>query len=282
MNYRSRILPSFLFPFFAFLVVTFGGSAFASLGLVGVEITSTEASPTSAFPIPIEFTFDDDVINFDQSDIMTTNGTLSNFVAVSTTVFTVDVTPTAKGAVEIELLEGAAQRQSIPTDDSEAKLFSILFNPLSVPDLRIGSKSNPGSHSGDNVYRPVPYTKKNLGKKAKFYVSFQNDGVLTDTFAAKSRKNKSFDTTFRAIGGGGNITAKITTGRYLITLNPEQTKNVRVCVKPVRKRSSQQTCKDLIKLSSTRSSAVDKCKITLQFKATPGIVPGAVGGSPLP
>ncbi|MAS92943.1 MAG: hypothetical protein CMO55_07065 [Verrucomicrobiales bacterium] len=370
MNLKSRTL-SFLVPLLAAAAVTFGGSAFAGAGLVGVTISSTEPSPTNVSPIPITFTFDEDVQNFTQGDITPTNGALSNFQTVSAAVYTVDVTPAAEGTVMVAIAEGAAQAVS-DGDDSEADSFSIdydlsptftiaiaqagdtlkvtvefnedvtgfdasdltigngtlanftpvsatlytfdivsltgspvtvevadmaamdlvgnqtsadtaAFSVPSVPDLRIGDKSNPGKHKGDNNYRKVRHKDKDIARTAKYYLSLENDGGATDSFTCRSKKQRSFKVTYKAIGGGGNVTAKMMTRGFVLSLEPGEIKKVKGIV---RKTSSRTTFKDKIQMLSNRSSAKDSGIVTLKFRkpaaGANGIVPGTVGGTPLP
>ena len=56
--------------------------------------------------LSLTFTSNEDTVNFTVADITVSNGTLSNFTAVSSTVYTATLTPTAAGAVTIDVAAG--------------------------------------------------------------------------------------------------------------------------------------------------------------------------------
>jgi len=68
-----------------------------------VVITSSESSPTAADPIPVTVTFSETVAGFLVGDLVIANGTPANFTAVSGLVYTVNVSPTAPGAVTVNI-----------------------------------------------------------------------------------------------------------------------------------------------------------------------------------
>ena len=72
-------------------------------------LTTTAGDPTKTTPIPVTAQFGEDVTGFDAGDITITNGTVSNFVAVSASQYTFDVTPNAQGTVSIRISADVAQ-----------------------------------------------------------------------------------------------------------------------------------------------------------------------------
>ncbi len=76
-----------------------------------VTISSALSPETGVTPIPVTITFNEDVLGFDVTDISgsVTNGTLSNFNAVSASVYTVDITPAASGTVTLQIPADSAQ-----------------------------------------------------------------------------------------------------------------------------------------------------------------------------
>ena len=95
-----------------------------------VVISSALSSPTGVTPIPVTITFSEDVTGFDISDISgsVTNGNLSNFNAVSASVYSVDITPLADGAVTLQVPAASAQDiVLIPNDNTVSNLFSIDY-----------------------------------------------------------------------------------------------------------------------------------------------------------
>jgi Bacterial Ig-like domain/Secretion system C-terminal sorting domain len=83
------------------------GSFIFGVSTPTVVVSSTATDPTSVSPIPITMTFSESVTGFDILDIVVTNGTAGNFAGTGA-VYTADVTPTASGAVTINIPPGAA------------------------------------------------------------------------------------------------------------------------------------------------------------------------------
>jgi hypothetical protein len=73
-----------------------------------VAIT-TPNNPTNANPIPFTATFTEDVTGFVLADIVVTNGTAGNFVAVNAQTYTFNVTPAAAGQVTVTIPANVAQ-----------------------------------------------------------------------------------------------------------------------------------------------------------------------------
>jgi hypothetical protein len=73
-----------------------------------VTISSTTAATTSVSPIPVTITFSESVTGFVDADVTVTNGTKSGFSGSGTT-YTVNVTPTAQGAVTVNVAVNVAQ-----------------------------------------------------------------------------------------------------------------------------------------------------------------------------
>src|SRR5690606_17320494 len=67
-----------------------------------VTISSGAPDPTNSSPIPVAFEFSEDVTDFVIGDITIGNGTAGNFVAVSASTYTVDITPTTDGTVTVD------------------------------------------------------------------------------------------------------------------------------------------------------------------------------------
>ncbi len=68
-----------------------------------VAITTSVASPTLQTPIPFTATFSEAVTGMSLSDVSVTSGTAGNFVAVSSTVYTFDVSPTGHPVNNVEV-----------------------------------------------------------------------------------------------------------------------------------------------------------------------------------
>lgn len=78
-----------------------------------VEISSTESSTTTISPIPVSFTFSEDISGFEISDVSVTNGTAGNFTSTNAKNYSVDITPINNGNVTVQIAANSVQ------DDAE-------------------------------------------------------------------------------------------------------------------------------------------------------------------
>ncbi|MBX0328149.1 hypothetical protein K2Z83_10710, partial [Oscillochloris sp. ZM17-4] len=100
-----------------------------------VSLTSAAPNPTNASPIPVTATFSEGVTGFTVDDIVAGNATVSNFVAVSATVYTFDLTPAADGAVTADIAAGVAT-DAAGNSNSAATQLSRTYSPV-APITRI-------------------------------------------------------------------------------------------------------------------------------------------------
>lgn len=68
-----------------------------------VVLSSSASSPTKANPILVTAQFSQTVTGFVIGDITVGNGTAGNFIAVDTDTYTFNITPTADGAVTVDV-----------------------------------------------------------------------------------------------------------------------------------------------------------------------------------
>ncbi|MCX6011907.1 MAG: Ig-like domain-containing protein, partial [Chloroflexi bacterium] len=92
-----------------------------------VMLSSTITSPTKTSPIGVTATFSEAVTGFIIGDITVGNGTASNFIAVSSTVYTFNVTPTAQGAVTINIAAGISSDAAL-NNNTAATQFNITYD----------------------------------------------------------------------------------------------------------------------------------------------------------
>lgn len=97
-----------------------------------LEITSTESSPTTAWPIPIVFTFSEPVTGFTVDDITIPAGVVLVNFAGSGAVYTVDLYPAGNGAVTVDIaanvcVDGAGNNNTAATQ------FSITSAAFALP-----------------------------------------------------------------------------------------------------------------------------------------------------
>ena len=68
-----------------------------------VVITSTDSSPTLVSPIPVTFTFTEDVTGFVVEDITVGGGTAGGFATVDGSLYTANITPSGPGTVTVDV-----------------------------------------------------------------------------------------------------------------------------------------------------------------------------------
>ncbi|MCP4278308.1 MAG: hypothetical protein GY779_18350, partial [Gammaproteobacteria bacterium] len=88
-----------------------------------VEISSDSVQVNSSFTAT--FTFSEAVTGFTIDDIDASNGTIDNFIASSSTVYTADITPVSEGVVEVTVQAGVAI-------DQAGNPNSVANTPLNV------------------------------------------------------------------------------------------------------------------------------------------------------
>jgi hypothetical protein len=117
-----------------------------------VTLTSTATSPTSTLPIPITATFSEAVIGFVVGDIAVGNGSAGNFVAVSTAVYTFDVTPSGQGVVTADVAAGMAQ-DAAANGNTAATQYSITYVDTVAPTVTLTSTA-----TSPTKVSPIPMT----------------------------------------------------------------------------------------------------------------------------
>ncbi len=99
-----------------------------------VSITTTASDPVNV-PFVIDIVFSEDVTGFDITDLAVTNGTPSDFMATSASVYSALITPTASDDVIIDIAMGAAQDAATNPNDA-AQLIIVYDNiPPVAPSI---------------------------------------------------------------------------------------------------------------------------------------------------
>jgi len=113
---------------------------------VGLTITSTADDPTSTNPIPLAFTFDQEVSGFDEDDISVTGGAIDalSFAAVSGSLYTADISPDDDPA-EITVSVAAGVAVDADGNENAAAQFSITYQVLSSDIVLTGIESSTSS-----------------------------------------------------------------------------------------------------------------------------------------
>ena len=168
-----------------------------------VTLTSTATSPTNTSPIPMTATFSEAVTGFVVGDITVGNGTASNFVAVSATVYTFDVTPSGQDAVTVDVAAGVAQDATL-NNNTTATQFSITYDSISPTVTLTSTASSPTNTS------PIPMTATFSKAVTGFVVGDITVGNGTaSNFVAVSATVYTFDVT---PSGQGAVTVDVAAG----------------------------------------------------------------------
>ncbi|WP_252946619.1 Calx-beta domain-containing protein [Roseivirga pacifica] len=73
-----------------------------------VSISTTSSNPTNDNPIPVTITFNSEADNMKENDITVVNGTTGDFASPDSTSFTVSITPSGNGIVQVSVAAGSA------------------------------------------------------------------------------------------------------------------------------------------------------------------------------
>ena len=117
-----------------------------------VTIATTASSPTNTSPIPVTFTFSENVTGFTSGDVTVSNGTISGFVG-SGASYSANITPSGDGVVTVNVAAGVAT-DGFGNANTAATQLSLSYDgtapsPPSTPDL--AASSDTGSSSTDNI-----------------------------------------------------------------------------------------------------------------------------------
>ncbi len=73
-----------------------------------VSVSTTSSDPTNDNPIPVTITFNSEAENMKEGDLTVVNGTTGDFASADSTTFTVNVTPSGNGTVQVSVGAGQA------------------------------------------------------------------------------------------------------------------------------------------------------------------------------
>lgn len=118
-------------------------------------LSSTTGANSNASTIPVSVSFSQSVSDFTSSDVVLTNGTISNFSGTGTS-YTFDVTPTSDGAVTVSIPAGVAHNHiSTPSLASNTLTFNI---DRVAPSLTLSAPTPSSGGSSTSFVWTVAYT----------------------------------------------------------------------------------------------------------------------------
>ena len=165
-----------------------------------VTLSSTATSSTNVSPIPVTATFSETVTGFAVGDITVGNGAAGNFVAVSTRVYTFDVTPSGQGVVTVNVAAAVAQ-DAATNWNTAATQYSITYDTV-APTVTLTSTAN-----SPTKVSPIPMTATFSEAVTGFAVGDITVGnSAAGNFAAVSGTVYTFDVT---PAGQGVVTVNV-------------------------------------------------------------------------
>ncbi|MFY0591765.1 Ig-like domain-containing protein [Roseivirga sp.] len=139
---------------------------------------TASADPTSG-AFTATFTFDEDVTGFTVEDISVGNGAASNFNATSAKVYTASITPTADGAVTVDVAADIAQDAALNTNTAATQLS--ITNDETRPIVTITSTNITGFALGEF---PITITfSESVTGFVEGDITLSNGIVKTGTFS---------------------------------------------------------------------------------------------------
>ena len=166
-----------------------------------VAMTSLASDPTNASPIAVSVTFSENVTGFTSTDIVPTNGAVSNF-AGSGASYTFDLTPAGQGVVTANIAAGVAT-DSAGNGNTIAAQFSRAYDTTAPTAAMTSLASNPTNVSPIAV--SVTFSESVTG----FTLGDIAAGNGTVSNFAGSGASYTFDLT---PAGQGLVTANIAAG----------------------------------------------------------------------
>lgn len=172
-------------------------------------ITTLANDPTNLAVIPFTVVFTRDASGFEVTDLIVTNGTVSNFTMVDARTYTFDVTPTADGLVTIQIAAGSVED---PDGNPIVEANFSITSDRTAPDAPVITGLDPASDTGtpgDGITNDNTPTIIGTGEV----------GTTIEIFADSGSGNVSLGTT--VVGADGNWsftpTTELADGTYTIT-----------------------------------------------------------------
>ena len=191
-------------------------SAFLFAGLSGygqatVDITGEPVAVNTIASYNVTITFSEDVVNFEELDIIVVNGTTGNFLG-SGSVYTVDITPDGiQGNITIDIPAGAAQAAIGGLDNTAATQATTLYDDI-PPTISIGAPSVAVTSGGPVTY-PVAYTGASTINLLAGDITLNNPtGTAAGTVAVTGGTTATPTVTISGITGNGTLSISIDAG----------------------------------------------------------------------
>ncbi|WP_419226889.1 Ig-like domain-containing protein [Alteromonas sp. OM2203] len=176
-----------------------------------VNITTSASNPTSTNPIPVAINFSRDVVNFDASDLVIANGSVTNFVG-SDNAFSAEITPTADGEVTVDLpINSVDDAIDNTVKNPAATQLTVIYEStptIADPSISISSPSDTGAASGPITYT-VTYTDVTQVNLTDAAVTLNKTGDANATAVVTNGDSTTATITLSNITGDGTLGVSI-------------------------------------------------------------------------
>ena len=146
------------------------------------SISVSSGSFSNAASIAVAVSFTEDVIGFDASDVSVSNGTVSDFVAVDGSHYTLNVTPNGDGLVTIDVAAGAAADAA--GNGNEAATQRSFVSDRTAPVITLTPSVAKNGNGWNNTDVTVSYSVVEANTDA--LASDSADDVLTASGTASA------------------------------------------------------------------------------------------------
>jgi hypothetical protein len=174
-----------------------------TMDISSTTVGVTRGSTTKTTPIDLIFTSSEATNNFAVGDISVANGTLSNFAAISDTVYTARFTPTSPGPVActIDVLAGA-YTDAATNLNNLATQFAFTFD--SVPPTMAITSTTSGVTNGSTTNQAIALTFTSSKATNNFLVGdiSVTNGTLSAFAASSGTDGKVYTATFTPTSPG--------------------------------------------------------------------------------
>jgi len=174
-----------------------------TMDISSTTVGVTRGSTTKTTPIELRFTSSEATNNFQVEDISFNNGTLTNFAAISETVYTARFTPTSPGPVACTIDVAAGAYTDAATNlNNLATQFAFTFDSV-VPTMTITS-TTAGVTSGstiDNATIALTFTSSKATNNFDVGDISVTNGTLS-AFAGSGTDGKVYTATFSPTSEG--------------------------------------------------------------------------------
>jgi hypothetical protein len=183
-----------------------------------VAMTSLVSNPTNVSPVVVSITFSGSVTGFTSTDIVPTNGAVSNF-AGSGASYTFDLTPAGQGLFTADIAAGVATDLAGNTN-TVATQFSRVYDSI-APTVVSSLRADPNPTSAASVNFTVMFSESVAGVDASDF-SLTTTGLSGANITGVSGSGSIYTVTVNTGSGSGTLRLDVVDNDTIVdlALNP--------------------------------------------------------------